>query len=384
MKVLFLCRRPFETIVGGVAEYLHYLPRALKTYGVESISYTAGKKKLTGPYFLANGMPAYRGPYLKPGLFSFARKLKPLFDFCQREKISVVHAQGIYRSGYVAMQIQKHTGIPFIVTSHSDILTTNSERMRRDKIQSRCHTILQHANAVTHLTPLMADACNQVFDTRKKSYIIGNGTDFAEWQTYHAIPEKKFMLCIGRLEPGKGFNIIINAYAELRRQGIKTSLMIAGDGTAKFDLQNQVKELGLNLVTDFQDFENVPEESVIFPGYIKGEAKKRLFAHSQLILFSTQPNTWEEAFSIVQMEAMSAGKAMIASDTAPTRYLQSLGLQTILVKPDDVQAWADKMKFVLENADVRQKMCQTNLENVKKFDWSVIAKQYHEVYSALV
>ena len=383
MKILYIHRHPFDKITGGVAEYLHYLPIALKAQGVETISYTAGEKnasEISDPRYLANGMSAYSGPFLKPGIFSFARKLKPLFELCQKEKIDLIHAQGAYRSGYVAMQIYKNTGIPYLLTSHSDILTTNSKRIQQRHVQRRCREILRHSIASIHLTPLMAKASDEIYDTHERGFIIGNGIDLSEWKPFIGLPEKNYMLAIGRLEKGKGFNILIDAYAKLRAQGIKTSLVIAGDGIDKTALHNQVKERGLNLVTDFQDFTNVPEASVIFTGYIRGDAKKHLFTQSKFIFFATQPDGWEEAFSIVQIEAMAAGKAMIASDTAPTRYLETLGLQTLLVKPDDIDAWVSQTRRILDNTELRRQLGEANLENVQQFGWEPIAKQYKEAY----
>lgn len=383
MRVLLLNRYSIEQTNGGVAEYLYYLPIALRPYGVEALLYSEsdeGVYQLTGPRYLENGMSAYTGPFIKPGFFVSNRKLKPLLDLCRTENIDLIHAQGTYRSGYIAMQVHKHISLPYVVTSHADIVKTNSDRMKRRVVQGRCREILRHAAAVTHLTPLMAEVSHQIYDASAKSVVIGNGIDLAGWANANSAAEQNYLLGIGRLVPEKGFNILIDAYAELRNQGVSTSLVIAGTGPEATALQNQARHLGLNVVTDFQEISSIPEDSVVFTGYVKDEKKKQLVSQSRLILFPTQPSQWEEPFGIVQIEAMAAGKAMVASDSATTRYLQSFGLQAVLVKADDILAWAGQIQVLLHDTAFRNKLGKINLANAQQFDWDIIAKQYRDVY----
>jgi glycosyltransferase involved in cell wall biosynthesis len=383
MRVLLLCRHSFEKTAGGVVEFLHYLPRALKTYGIETVMYDMGSEvdyDLHGPHFLPNGMAAYSGPLIKPGFFVARKKLQPLIDLCQREKIDLVHAQGTYRSGFVAMQLLKRARVPYVVMSHGDIAAANSDRMKRRAVQRRCREILRHAAGVSHLTPMMADASHQIFDTRDKSAVIANGIDLASWRDLPVRVPQNYLLGIGRLQREKGFHVLIDAYAELCRRGVKTSLVIAGDGAEAVNLHAQVRRLNLNLVTGHQDVTAIPGESVVFTGYVKGAAKHALVAGSELILFPTQPSEWEEPFGIVQIEAMAAGKVLVASDSATTRYLQSLGLQARLAKADDANAWADQVAPLLAAATLREQLGRVNLDNVQQFDWDVIAKQYSDMY----
>ena len=388
MRVLFLSHRYADTKIGGLAEFLHHLPPTLRSYGVESMIYTrvskSGIQHLEKPEYLSNEIPHYSGPFLKPSFFISNKELEPLIKLCEKEKIDLIHAQGTYRAGYMAMHAHKKTGIPYLVTSHSDVSETNSERIQRMSIRLRCKKILKNAAAVTHLTPFMADASHKIQATHHKSKIIHNGIAIADWDACLNYPEQNYMLAIGRLEPEKGFGILIDAYAELIKQGIKTSLIIAGTGSIEKELQTQAKNHGIRVVTDFKDIHQIPQESIIFTGYIRSNDKKNLFSHAKLVLFATQPQIFEEAFGIVQVEAMTAGKALIASDMATTRYLQSFGLQATLVKPDDIQNWTQAILTLLDNQEKRLMMGQLNREAVKQFDWKIIAKEYADVYQSII
>lgn len=389
MRVLFLFHALNDISIGGVAEFISFLPVSLKKKNIEVILYHQAKDKSTYrldmPHVLPNGVKQFCGPFLKPGFFVSKRTLNPLIALCQREKIDLIHAHGAYRTGYVAMYIKKYAGIPYVVTSHSDIAETNSKRMRKRSVKNRYKKILENADYVTHLTPIMEIHAEKICTTTHKSRIIHNGIDVDAWP--NASSEQPYLLAIGRLEIEKGFGVLINMLAELKNKGMTESLVIAGVGSAETQFKKQVQQLGLNIINDdtaniIQRFDQnkIPPNSVIFTGYVRGEEKKLLFKHAKTILFATQPSGWEEAFGIVQLEAMAAGNAMIASDISASRYLQQLGMQAVLVEPDNVSAWVNASCELLNHPERRKQMGEQNRLAVKQFDWDHIAAEYAKVY----
>lgn len=387
MQVLFLCHRHTDTSIGGLAEFLHFLPDALARKQINSIIYTQSPNKriyqLEKTANLPNGTPVFRGPFLKPRFFPSQKELAPLLNLCKKENIALIHAQGTYRAGYMAMYAHKKLGIPYVVTSHSDILEVNSARIHRQNIKRRCHHILKKAAFITHLSPHMARVSHTILNTESKSKIIHNGIDLKAWDNYLQLPEQDYILAIGRLEKEKGFHLFVEAYAKLRQQGLKTSLVIAGTGTEEEALKLQAKNYGLNVVTHLSDIHVIPKESILFTGYVRGELKKELFCRSKLVLFGTQPAIFEEAFGIVQLEAMAAGKALIASDVHMTRYLQTFGLKAQLVEPANLSAWTNAIQTLLSDENSRLLMGKQNRQAVNQFDWDTIATQYADVYQQL-
>ncbi|VVC75710.1 Glycogen synthase [Aquicella siphonis] len=386
MRVLFLYPRTLDSAssMGGVAEFLCSLAPALKSHEVDSVIY-AGDKTITqlkAPVQLITQSVVYNGPFIKPGFFYSRRKLAPVLDLCAQIQFDVIHAQGTYTAGFMAMQISKRTGIPFVVTSHSDILSTNSKRMRRRNVQRRCRQVLKHAAAVTHLTPMMEEISHQLWDTRAKSTVIGNGIDCELWHPYAALPERNYMLGIGRLEKGKGFHVLIDMYARLLKMGVTTSLVIAGRGSEENNLYAQARQYGINLVTDCENVAQIPEKSIVFTGYVRDDVKRRLIGQSRFVLFATQPDLWEEAFGIVQLEAMAAGKPVIASDTNVTRFLRQSGLRAVIVEAANIKAWAEEAYHLLHDANTRREYGSENLLAAARFGWLPIASQYRDVYSA--
>ncbi len=382
MNILFLNRHSMKNAQGGLPEFLTGLSTALTDLGHQTFLYHENEtsKILNGPCTSIGQLIAFNGPFPAPRWYTPRSALKPLIALCQQQKIDIIHAQGVYRSGWLADQVSRAINIPWVITSHSDILCTQSDRMKRKKIQRRCQKILAHATAVTHLTPATADIAHALWDTRQKSYIIGNGISLASAQPFHSLPEKNYILCIGRLVPEKGFDLLIDAFAYLQKQNITISLVIAGSGNHEKSLHQQATNTGYSVIFQPENLDSLPDNSIIFTGYIRAEKKYKLLAESQCILFPTRPTQWEEPFGIVQLEAMAAGKALIASDLAAVRYLETLGLQVIRVTSDSALAWAQAIQSLLQQPIKRKAMGEENLKNVTQFDWPMIAAQYEAVY----
>ncbi len=384
MKILFLTHRHGDLFIGGVAEVIQHLTNVFPALGVEIIIYTEGEENIDSPRDdLKNGTRCYSGPLIKPSLFISKKKLQPLLTLIQKEKIDLIHAYGLYRAGFMAMHIKKKCGIPFIITSHSDILSASSKRIQRPTVIQRCKKILSNANAVTHLTPIMADVSHSIYNTKEKSFTIPNGIDLAHWKTEKDPTEKNYLLGMGRLEPEKGFDVLIRAYALIKNK-IQSALVIAGSGSHESTLKKMTTDLQLNKIECSELPSTLEPKTVYFTGYVRGEQKKKLFLESQLILFATQPAIFQEAFSIVFLETMAAKKALVVSDTELAHYLQTQGLEAELAIANHPESWAEKISLLLNNPTKRKLAGEKNYLLAQKLDWMPIAEQYKKVYEKFI
>ncbi len=388
MNVLFIYPRLLSAkhSVGGVAEFLFAIAPALRQLGINPIIYAGNKsqKQITGPTEEKPGVMVYSGPIIKPGWFYSRRKMRGLYQLCKTLNIDVVHAQGTYTAGFMAALIHKHCGIPYVITSHSDVLATNTKRLNRRGVRARYVSILQHAAAVTHLTPMMAEASHNIHPTQEKSFLIGNGIAAGEWQRFAELPTKPYLFSVGRLERGKGFHVLIAMYAMLVQQGHTLPLIIAGEGGEKDNLIQLAKKFNLSVYQGVPDLENLPTSTVVFTGYLRGEDKMRWMSQCQIMLFATQPDLWDEAFGIVLLETMAAGRALVSSDIPVVRYLQTQGLQASLVTADDLTAWVKALDQLLLSKERGTTMGLANRQAVNHFVWPGIAKQYLEVYEIVL
>jgi glycogen(starch) synthase len=159
-------------------------------------------------------------------------------------------------------------------------------------------SLLRQSSAVTSCSRhLLNQAAKLEPSVRNKARVVPNGIEpkrFEDKSSYtHPRP---YVLAIGRLTHAKGFDLLLEAFSRLNRPECETDLIIAGDGELREALELKARELGLN-------------GKVHFFGEAKPDEIVRLLNGS---LFLVVPSR-QEAFGLVALEAMAAGKAVLAT-----------------------------------------------------------------------
>jgi 1,2-diacylglycerol 3-alpha-glucosyltransferase len=114
--------------------------------------------------------------------------------------------------------------------------------------------------------------------------------------TQFGLPDRYF-LYVGRLAPEKNLEALIASFAAARSRGVRSSLVLVGDGPLRPRLESQVRESGLEPWVHFAGLKTTNE---ILPYYA--------FAHA-FVLPSRQ-----EPWGLVVNEAMAASLPVIVSD----------------------------------------------------------------------
>jgi phosphatidylinositol alpha-mannosyltransferase len=95
------------------------------------------------------------------------------------------------------------------------------------------------------------------------------------------------------------------------------------------------------------------------------------------------PHIGGESFGIVLVEAMAAGTAVVASDLDAFRRVLVDGEAGRLVPVDDAAGLAAGLVEVLENDVLRERYVDAAAEAVRRYDWSVVARQLMRVYDTV-
>jgi glycosyltransferase involved in cell wall biosynthesis len=150
---------------------------------------------------------------------------------------------------------------------------------------------------------------------------------------------QKIIGSMGRLEVGKGFDCLIRAMPLVQRYVPHALLLIAGYDPSGYGqtLQALVGKLELN-------------ERVRLVGF-QSDVPPFL---SALDVFAFA--SWSEGFGQVITEAMAAGKPVVASRLAPLTEIVVNGETGLLVDPNDPEAFADAMVWLLTHPEEAQQM----------------------------
>lgn len=143
-------------------------------------------------------------------------------------------------------------------------------------------------------------------------------------------PGKHIVFALGRLVPYKGFRTLVKAASYL---GPDYQILIGGTGPLYDALKSEIKALNL-------------EERVELLGFVDGNKLPVLFGACDVFVLSSDQKT--EAFGIVQIEAMSCGKPVVATRIpgSGTAWVNEHGVSGLNVTPGDAAALADAVRQI--------------------------------------
>lgn len=155
--------------------------------------------------------------------------------------------------------------------------------------------------------------------------IVPNGVAPSEFREVSLRPDATDLLYIGELRHLKGVDLLIDALALLRASGTTLSATIVGDGRAREQLKQQVRQRDL--------------ESMI--RFFKPMPAREAFALGRIMVVPSRA----ESFPYIVMEAAAAGKPLVVTRVGGIPDMFG-PLADRLVEPDDVGA----LETALRNA----------------------------------
>ena len=155
-----------------------------------------------------------------------------------------------------------------------------------------------------------------------KNWIDAGGTCVSDREAAVASTEASF-LYLGWLVPSKGVLELVASFARVLAEAPEASLEICGEGTASALARDEVWRLGL-------------ERSIRFLGWVRGDAKRRALERCRALVLPSH----SEGMPNAVLEAMAAGRAVIATRVGGVPELVEEGRSGLLVEAGDVGALA--------------------------------------------
>jgi glycosyltransferase involved in cell wall biosynthesis len=197
---------------------------------------------------------------------------------------------------------------------------------------------------------------------------IPNGVDIASFR--EAIPyshDTLYVLVVSRLVYVKGVDLVLRAFARLT-SGPEVSLLIAGDGPMRKSLESLSTSLGL-------------EGRALFLGDVPHHKVRGLMAGCELLVLGSR----QESFGLVLLEAMAAGKAVIAPAVGGVPEIVLNGETGVLVPPEDVDALSTGLSQLLHDRNRRQHLGANGQERVRAcYSWTRLGERYESLYSQIL
>jgi phosphatidylinositol alpha-mannosyltransferase len=201
--------------------------------------------------------------------------------------------------------------------------------------------------------------------------IIPNGVDVDFYASARPFPEyrdgKINILFVGRAEPRKGAMYLLRAYAALKASYPAVRLILACAGPQVGEMRRFVRRERL--------------ADVLFAGRVSDVDKARFLKTADVFC---APSTGQESFGIVLLEAMAAGRAVVASDIHGYKRVVQRSVTGLLVEPKDPDAICRAIAQLIDDPALRDRLGAAGARRAVDYDWAHVARQLVEVYEEVL
>lgn len=266
---------------------------------------------------------------LSPSMISKMRRICNEYDVVHIHHPDPMACLALYMSGYKG-KVALHW--------HSDIIKQKKLLKLYQPLQN---WLIERADTIIGTSPVYLQSSPWLKKVQDKTVCLPIGVVPLEVDEEKAAAVrkkyegKKIVFSLGRLVPYKGYKYLIDSAQYLDDSYV---VLIGGGGPLKASLKEQIDSSGLH-------------DKVKLLGFLSDEEVAAYFGACDLFCMSSVYAT--EAFGIVQIEAMSAGKPVVATKIpgSGVSWVNAHKESGINVEPKDSEALANAFKRILESEE---------------------------------
>ena len=275
----------------------------------------------------------------------------------------------LFHANLLGTAAARLAGVPIVVTGVRVAERRNNWHLRLARWSDRWvdrHVAVSNAVRDFSLTASIG--------TSDKWVVIPNSVDVARFEGVAPAAKQSMgvsaghdvVVCIGRLDPQKGLDWLIEQMPRLLAAGPAFDLVIVGDGPQREELGRLVARLGL-------------AERVHFAGF-RGDVPAILAASKFLVL----PSRWEGMPNVV-LEAMAAGKPVAAARVEGVEEALGPGAAAQTFAAGDGEEMAGKMAAILGDAGLAARLGGDNQQRAREaFSIEAMVARYQALYRTLL
>jgi D-inositol-3-phosphate glycosyltransferase len=293
-------------------------------------------------------------------------------------------------SGAAARELRRHWGTPIVHMFHTlgklkNIVAQKRPKERETSRRVAVETdIVNFADALIAATPAEENQLTRLYGAHSgKIHIISPGVDIERFHPIPAAhakerieicPENRMILFVGRIEPLKGIDHLLQAIAHVverqpeLREGLCVPIIGGGiDRIHEDDEMVRLRELRERLGIG---------DVVTFLGSKNQDTLQYYYSAAEMVVM---PSDYE-SFGMVALEAMACGTPVIASDVGGLAFLVKDERTGYRVPAGDAKALADRIGHLLTDDLSRRRIGQRAACWAESYAWPNIAERIEDVY----
>jgi glycosyltransferase involved in cell wall biosynthesis len=318
----------------------------------------------------SDGVPIYRRsdftalprlPYRNPLAWTLCGMKLSRRYIAENGRPDLVHAHCCLNAGVLALAINRRYGIPFVVTEHS----AGPARPRwweRDLITR----VIKRANRCVAVSPHLAGLLQSEYPASSWRYLPNVLGEAFLTAAPAAMPQDaKFpfvFLCVARMSPEKGHELLVEAFAEAFRERPTVRLRLVGDGPSRLTIEHACARLGIMAQVDFAGA--LPADGV----------RAEMETADAFVLASSI-----ETFGVVVIEALACGLPVVCTASGGPDHLIDLK-NGILVPRADGHALSKALAQMQRQAP-RYDRAAIRADVVRRYGPDAFARQFAAIIS---
>jgi glycosyltransferase involved in cell wall biosynthesis len=291
-----------------------------------------------------------------------------LYSTTKMKDMDIIHVQWPIPNGLGAYFLKKIYKTPYINTVHGEEFYLSK---RYNTLFALKWLINNSFKTITNSTATK-DSYSRLDLNEDKFQVIPFGVDINFFKPLNTPKNEEVfqILSVGYLIERKGFKYLIKAVKKVLKEYNNVTLKIIGSGPLKNKLQYLITEL--KLVNQVKLIGNVSDNELL-----------HLYNSSDLFILpsitDTQGNT--EGLGVVLLEAMACELPVIGSKVGGIPDIIIDNETGLLVNEKDILELSMKIKYLIDNKELRQKLATNGLNRVnKKFSWNQVMNSYLNIY----
>ena len=328
---------------------------------------------------LDNGVNIYRIPCLgqiayAPISPSFVSHLNNIIKQCKPDLIHI-HMPNV--SSFWCLFSPSARKLPWVIHWHADVIGSIPDI--KIKILYPFYRIfefalLKKAKKIIVTSPVYLSSSQPLVGFKSKTEIVPLGLPCSNLVFTQEVRKNEdvSLLMVGRLTYYKGHSVIIDAIAKLKEQGANFSLKVVGGGELFADIEQQIKTLEL-------------EDNITLLGKLSDEDLENELFNTDLLCLPSIERT--EAFGVVLLEAMRAGKACLVSGVPGSGmgWVVQDAKTGFVVKHNNVASLVEKLLFITRNRNLLKEYGTAGRNRFEKvFSIGAVSSEMSVLYKQVI
>jgi len=280
-----------------------------------------------------------------------------------RVRPHVLHTHSLHFQGSLAAAVwQRARGVPLVTTAHIGGLDDLAPAVRTATAlyeRTAGRFVLRRSQRAVAVSASVAGHLERLGMPLERITVVQNGVDHDRF--HPGVPPSStappLVLFVGRLIANKGPDVLVEALTILSDKGVAFRAELIGDGPMKSDLQSIVRHRRLG-------------PRVSFAGALEDVAER--FRQAAVLV---RPS-FSEGMPLVLLEAMATSVCVIASDIPGNSDLVAHGTNGMLFEAGNAHRLAERLREVLEDGALRQRLASAGLRDSLAHSWDVCASAY--------